>query len=185
MYLLLFAFIASSTFVACDDDSTPSPFKRVKLGAQDNTTVGGFYSFSKQKVYTLEQAFADQVSIDLICFYEVYKDNFTTIASPGATIRDIFAGDYDFTNWDTTKTTYLYQLTDSVFSITQFASLTENDATIQSLYNDDEANRKAKDLHVNDIYSFKTEDNQYGIFRVVSVVPDSIGSVEIEYIIKK
>jgi len=89
IYFVLFAFIASSAFVACDDDES-SPFKTIKLGAQDNTTVGGFYSFSKQKVYTLEQAFADQVSIDLICFYELHNDNFTSIASPGANIRDIF-----------------------------------------------------------------------------------------------
>lgn len=136
-------------------------------------------------MYTLEQAFADQVSIDLICFYELYNDNLTSIASPGANIRDVFTGDYDFANWDTTKTTYLYQLADTVFNVTLFAALTENDAIIETLYNADEARRKAKNLQVNDIYSFKTEDNQYGLFRVVSVVPDSIGSVEIEYILKK
>jgi len=186
IYLVLFAFIASSAFVACDDDeTTPSPFKKVKLGAQDNASIGGFYSLSKQKVYTLEQAFADQVSIDLICFYEVYNDNFTSIASPGANIRDVFTGDYDFAKWDTTKTTYLYQVENTALTVTQFAALTEDNNMIETLYNEDEARKKAKDLQVNDIYSFKTEDNQYGLFRVLSVVTDSIGSVEIEYILKK
>jgi hypothetical protein len=45
IYLFLFAFIATTAFVACDDDDESStPFKTVTLGAQDNTTIGGFYS---------------------------------------------------------------------------------------------------------------------------------------------
>ncbi|HSH51709.1 MAG TPA: hypothetical protein VK982_08290, partial [Bacteroidales bacterium] len=147
LYLFLFTFIASTTFIACDDDDDPStPFKTVILGAQDNTTVGSFYSIANDKVYTLEAAYANQEAIDFLCFFELTDShqNYTTIASPGASIKEIFTGNYDFENWDTTKTTYLYQLIETEFTPEQFNSLTETDAIIESLYDEENAKRKAK-----------------------------------------
>lgn len=183
IYLLLFAFIASSTFISCDDDEDVSPIKTATIGAQENTTIGGFYSISDQKVYSLEQAASKQETIDFLCFYE--EKNEISISSPGANIKDIFIGDNAPENWTTTDTTRFYQLESSVFTVTQFDALTENDAIIESLYNADEARRKAKLLQVDDIYVFQTEDNYYGLFKVISVVQGATGSVEIEYIIKK
>lgn len=188
IYLFLFTFITSTAFLACDnDDDTSTPFKTVTLGAQDNTTIGGFYSITNNKIYTLEKAFENQETIDFLCFYELTEthQNYTTIASPGANIKEIFAGDYDFENWDTTKTTYLYQLVESEFTPEQFDALTETDAIIESLYDEENAKRKAKDLQVDDIYAFKTEDGSFGIFKVTSVTPGEDGSVEFKYIIKK
>ncbi|MDK2977907.1 MAG: hypothetical protein PWP52_621 [Bacteroidales bacterium] len=188
IYLFLFAFIATTAFVACDDDDESStPFKTVTLGAQDNTTIGGFYSIVNDQVYSLEDAFANQEMIDFLCFYELTEthENYTTIASPGANIKEIFAGDYDFANWDTTKTTYLYQLEETVFTPAQFDALTETDAIIESLYDAENAKRKAKDLKVDDIYAFQTEDGAYGIFKVIAVTPGEDGLVEFKYIIKE
>ncbi|MGC9375578.1 MAG: hypothetical protein ACP5DQ_11130 [Bacteroidales bacterium] len=188
IYLFLFTFIASSTFIACDDDDDSStPFKTVTLGAQNNTTTGGFYSIVNDQVYTLEDAFANQELIDFLCFYELTEThaNYTTIASPGANIKEIFAGNYDFENWDTTKTTYLYQLEETEFTPEQFDALTKTDEIIESLYDAENAKRKAKDLKVDDIYAFQTEDGAYGIFKVTAVTQGEDGSVEFKYIIKK
>jgi len=74
IYLFLITFIASTTFLACDDDDdSPTPFKTVSLGAQNNTTIGGFYSIVNDQVYTLEDAFANQELIDFLCFYELHQ----------------------------------------------------------------------------------------------------------------
>jgi len=188
IYLFLFTFIASSTFIACDDDDDSStPFKTVTLGAQDNTTQGSFYSIANDKVYTLEEAFANQGAIDFLCFFELTEThaNYTTIASPGANIKEIFTGDYDFDNWETTNTTYLYQLEESEFTPAQFDALTETDAIIESLYDAENARRKAKNLQVDDIYAFQTENGAYGIFKVTAVTTGEDGSVEFKYIIKE
>lgn len=187
IYLLVFAFIASTAFVACDDDASSSPFKTVILGAQDNNVIGGFYSINNEKVYTMEQAASNQETIDLLCFYENNDShqNNTTLSSPGANITGIFSGDNSPENWETTDTTYFYHLEPTVFTTAQFDALTENDVVIQTLFSADDAKRKAKDLQVDDIYAFKTQDNYYGLFKVVSVVTGETGSVEIKYILKK
>ena len=184
IYLLALTFIASSVFMACDDDDNPSPFKRITLGAQDNTTIGGFYSIADQKVYTLDQATTKQETIDLLCFYEEGRNNIT-IASPGANITGIFTGDNSPENWTVTDTTYFCQVDSAVFYVDAFDALTENDAIIQTLFDTENNYRKAKLLEENDIYAFQTEDNLYGLFKVVSVTQGETGSVEIDYIIKK
>jgi hypothetical protein len=185
IYLFLFAFIASATFVSCDDDEDKieSPFKTVILGAQSNTVIDGFYSINEEKTYTMDEAFANQATIDLLCFYEEGRNDIS-LSSPGANITDIFTGDNNPENWTVTDTTYFYQL-DSTFTSIQFAALSEDDAIIETLFNAEEGKRKAKLLQVDDSYAFQTEDNYYGILRVISVTQGETGSVEFEYIIKK
>lgn len=186
IYLFLFAFIASSAFVSCDDDEDKieSPFKTVILGAQSNTVIDGFYSINEEKTYTMDEAFANQATIDLLCFYEEGKNDIS-ISSPGANITEIFTGDNNPENWTVTDTTYFYQLESTVFTATQFDALSEDDAIIETLFDAEEAKRKAKLLQVDDIYAFQTEDNYYGILKVISVIQGETGSVEFEYIIKK
>jgi len=186
IYLFLFAFIASTTFVACDDDDDKkeSPFKTVILGAQANTDIDGFYSFNEEETYTMEEASANQTTIDLLCFYEEGKNDIT-LSSPGANITDIFTGDNAPENWTTQDTTYFFQLESTVFTVAQFDALSEDDAVIETLYNEEEGRRKAKLLQANDIYAFQTEDNYYGILKVNSVTDGEEGSVEFTYILKK
>lgn len=184
IYLFLFAFIASTAFVACDDDDDSSPFKTVTLGAQSNTDIDGFYSFNNEKTYTMEEAATNQTTIDLLCFYEEGKNNIT-LSSPGANIKDIFTGDNTPETWTNTDTTFFYQLEPTAFTVAQFDALTENDAVIETLFNAEDAGRKAKLLEPNDIFAFQTEDNYYGLFKVLTVVQGEKGSVEIEYILKK
>lgn len=187
IYLFLFALIASTAFVSCDDDDDSSPFKTVTIGAQDNTDMGGFYSFATEKVYTLADANTNQASVDLLCFYELTDShqNYTSLSSPGANIKDIFTGDDAPENWTTLRTTYMYELDATVLSATAFDALIETDAMIETLFNAEDAKRKAKDLQVDDIYAFETEDGTNGIFKVVAVVGGETGYVQIKYILKK
>lgn len=183
IYLFLFAFIASSAFVACDDDEPSSPFKTVMLGAQENTTVDGFYSINQTKTYTLDEAAVNQSTIDLFCYYDGDK-NKMTLTSPGANIAGIFTGDNAPENWTVQDTTYFHQLESTILSVEQFDLFTAESA-IEAYYSDVDPKRKAKELAAGDIYAFQTEDNYYGIFKVVSVVEGATGYVEFEYIIKK
>lgn len=189
IYLFIFALVASTAFISCDDDDDSSPFKTVTLGAQDNTDMGGFYSFTTEKVYNMADANTNQASVDLLCFYELTDShqNYTTLSSPGANITDIFTGDDTPENWTTLNTTYFYELNvdATVLSPTAFDALVETDAMIETLFNSEEAKRKAKDLQVDDIYAFETEDGTNGIFKVVSVVGGETGYVQIKYILKK
>lgn len=181
IYLLLVAFIATATFVSCEDEEeTKSPFVTVQLGAQDNTTYGGFYSIIENKVYTQDVAFTKQDRIDFLCFYE--EGNDIALASPGANITGIFTGSTSPENWTVTDTTW-YNQTD--LTPVQFDALTATDELIVSSYSEVDARRKAKYLAVNDIYAFKTQDAKYGLFKVTEVGPDSIGYVKFTYIIKK
>lgn len=185
IYLLSFAIIASTTFVSCDDDNDnkkESAFKTVTLGAQENTDIDGFYSFNNEKTYTMEEAAQNQATIDLLCFYEAGKNNIT-LSSPGANITNIFTGDNAPTEWATQDTTFFYELTN--FTPVQFAALSADDATIETLYNSEESGRKAKLLEANKIFAFQTEDNYYGILMVNSVSQGTTGSVNFTYILKK
>jgi len=180
-YLLLFAFIASTLFISCDEDEAEkSPFVKVKIGAQDNTTIGSFYSINDNKVYTQDQAATKQEKIDFLCFFE--EGNDISLASPGANITDIFTGATSPETWTTTDTTWFYQ---TELTTVQFDALTEDDELILTSYNADEARRKAKLLTVDEIYAFKTQDAYYGLLKVTEVAQDSIGYVKFTYILKK
>jgi len=163
--------------------TTNGYFKTVKLGAQNNTTTGGFYSFAEKLVYTLNEASNNQPGIDIFCFYEIGND--IALASPGSGITGIFEGTSSPENWTVTDTTRFFQIENTVLTTVQFDALTDTASVIESLYDAASARKKAKLLATDDIYAFETEDNVHGLFKVTNVVPDSIGSVEFIYILKK
>lgn len=189
---MLFAFIATTAFVSCDEEETtdPSPFTKVKMGAQSNTTVGAFYSIGKDKVYTQAQAFEVQDTIDFLCFYEhdTINDriNDMTLSSPGANITGIFTGETSPDTW-TTKNLTKFQLPNPAMTVDQFDQLEETDAIIETSFDNTvlSGNKKAKLLLVDDIYAFKTHNNQYGLLKVTEVVQGADGFIKFEYIIKK
>ena len=67
----------------------------VKIGAQDNTSIGGFYSFSAKKVFTIQDASQaeNQSKIDIYCFYEEGVNDIA-VACPNLIVRNI-CSDYD------------------------------------------------------------------------------------------
>ena len=184
IYLFVFALITSLVFVGCDDDDdSSSPFKTVTLGAQSNTDTDGFYSMSEDKTYSLAEAAQNQTKIDLLCFYE--EGNDIALSSPGANITDIFTGDNDPVDWDDKDTTWFHQVDENLLTVAAFDALTESDVIIETLFDKENKKRKAKLLQPGDIYAFQNEDDQYGLFKVVSVTQGETGSVQFTYILKK
>ncbi|MDD5508564.1 MAG: hypothetical protein PHD25_09620 [Bacteroidales bacterium] len=184
-HYLLFAVLAGLfVFQACEKDEDETPEKKVvNIGAQANATTGGFYSVSENKVYTLDNAFNNQSVIDIFCFYEAKKAaNNIAVASPGTGIDGIFSGSKAPENWTVQNTTFFCATT---LTVAQFDALEETDELIVTSFVEDNAYRKAKDLKVNDIYSFKTESEAYGLFKVTQVVQGSTGSVTFEVKVKK
>ncbi len=185
IYLFVFALIASTTFVGCDDDDdSSSPFKTVTLGAQLNTEIDGFYSMNEDKTYPLTDAAQNQSKIDLLCFYEEGKNDIS-LASPGANITDIFTGDNDPVDWAVKDTTWFHQVDENLMTVAAFDALSESDVIIETLFDEENKKRKAKLLQPGDIYAFQNEDNQYGLFKVVTVTQGEAGSVQFTYILKK
>lgn len=191
IYLLLVAFIATTTFVSCEDEEeTKSPFTTVKMGAQSNTTIGAFYSIGMNTVYTQAVAFTKQDTIDFLCFYEHdtvnNRINDITLASPGANITGIFTGETAPDFW-TTKNLTKFQLPNPAITVAQFDALKETDVIIETSFDNTvtSGNKKAKELAVNDIYAFKTHNNQYGLLKVTEVLEGNDGFVKFVYIIKK
>jgi len=152
--------------------------KIVTLGAQSNTTTPGFLSVSENTTYSFNDAFNHQAAVDIFCFYEVGND--IALASPGSNITGIFGGtETDPANWTTKNTTLFNQVTS--ISTAQFDTIPDGDAAIQTYYSADAARKKAKLLVKDNIYAFKTQNETYGLLKVIDVSVGADGFVKFEY----
>jgi len=182
---LILSLTAVVIITSCKKDDNESKKIIVKMGAQTNATIGSFYSLSKNKVFTNDLAAANQDTIDFLCFYEhdVVNNRITdiTLASPGANITGIFTGESDPSTW-TTKNLTKFQAPLFPITVEAFDLLDQNDATIESYFDNavTSSNKKAKLLTADDIYAFKTQDNIYGLLKVISVGQNADGYVEFE-----
>jgi hypothetical protein len=172
-YLLLMAAAIISLFTACEKDSETKTIT-VTLGAQENTTVDGFYAVGENKTYTMAEASKDSLLTDLFCFYEASTGNNIALASPGSGITGIFTGDDAPANWKHQNTTYFYL---TALNVAQFDAVQENDELIVTSFNSTDARRKAKDVQVDQVWSFKTTDNYYGLLKATAVVQGTNGTV--------
>ena len=177
------SFLLAFCFTGCKKDD-PEPKNIVKLGAQANTSVGGFLSVSEKKVYTMQEAFQNQEKIDIFCFYEEGVNNIA-IAGPGTGIDGIFTGDAAPQNWDVKNLTRFTKPTVDL-TVADFDALKDGDAIIETYFNAEQTSgyKKAKDLKINDIYTFKTEGNIFGIIKVTAVQQGETGFDEFEYKLK-
>lgn len=178
------SFLLAFSFTGCKKDD-PEPKKNIaKLGAQANTSVGGFLSVSEKKVYTMQEAFQKQEKIDILCFYQE-GDNNIAIAGPGSGIKDIFTGDAAPENWSVQNKTLFTKPTVDL-TVADFDALEDGDAIIETYFNAEQTsgNKKAKDLKVNDIWTFKTAGNIFGVIKVTAVQQGETGFVEFEYKVK-
>ncbi len=152
-------------------------YSGIMLGAQNQAAQGGFYSLQGNQVFTLAQAFGQQQLIDLLYYYEAGDEN--TIASPGANISSsIFTGPNGLDNWTLKRTTRFRTIS---LSAGDFSGCT-NDSLLINSYGTSEGNRKAKNLTAGNYYSFLTQDQRYGIFRVVSVTGTDAGTIVIDLV---
>jgi len=155
-------------------------FASVIIGAQNNATVGGFYSTSNNTVYTLDDAFNNQALIDIFCFYES-NNNKTALASPGAGITNVFIGAHDPMNY-TAKNTTMYVKT--TLTAADFDAVANDDAIIPT-YIAASPSRKAKNLVIGDVYCFLTQRGNMGLLKVTAVTPNADGSAEFAIKIQK
>ena len=151
------------------------------LGAQENATLGSFYSINDDNVYFQDAAFNDhQDAIDLIYYYEAGDEN--VIASAGANISDdIFTGASGLTNWTTLNETRYYKTS---ISTAEFDAVA-NDSLLTIAFNALDAKRKAKTLNIDDVYSFLTESGKFGMFKVVAMDGQATGNIEIALKVQK
>jgi hypothetical protein len=172
----------SVAFTGCDKDDTEPTKNIAKLGAQENASFGGFLSVSEKKVYTLTLASQNQDKIDILCFYEEASGNNIALAAPGSNITGIFTGDAAPENWTTLNQTY-FTLPTSDITVAQFDALKDGEVIIESYYNAEQTtgNKKAKDMKVDDIWTFKTQSGTFGILKVTAVEQGATGYVEFEY----
>lgn len=189
--ILLICLASTLIITSCKkDDDNGTKKLIVKMGAQSNTTIGSFYSLGQNKVYTNDLAAANQDTIDFLCFYEHdvanNRINDITLASPGSNITGIFTGTTDPGTW-TTKNLTKFQAPVPAITVAEFDLLEQDDATIPSYFDNTVAsgNKKAKTLAVDNIYAFKTHNNVYGLFKVISVGQNADGFVEFEIKYKK
>lgn len=77
-YFLMMMAVASFIITSCNDDDEPE-MKKATIGAQANTNVGGFYSVSEDKVYTMDAASQNPGVIDILCFFEEAYFSETTL----------------------------------------------------------------------------------------------------------
>jgi hypothetical protein len=155
-------------------------YNDITMGAQMNGLKGGFYSLAHNTLYTLQEAFQNQDSIDLLYYYEAGDEN--TIASPGANLSPtLFAGSFGIANWTVLRTTRFKIAT---ISDEDFNNCLDDSILIAS-YGTGDGNRKAKNLVQGDYYSFKDADGLTGIFRVKTVVGTDAGIIVIDLISQK
>lgn len=184
MYIAVLFLALGIAFTGCKKDE--EVVKNIaKLGAQGNTTLGGFLSVEMKQVYTQAEAFQNQDKIDILCFFEAEGGNNIAIAGPGSGIKDIFTGETAPENW-TTQNKTLFTDPATAITVEQFDQLLDGDVAIQSYYDETvtSGNRKKKDMKTNDIYAFKTASGKYGLFKVISVAQGAAGYVEFEYKVK-
>jgi len=157
-----------------DDPGPINTYSDIMLGAQSNNNIGCCFSLNNQLVYFIDEAYENQEIIDLI--YYLGEDN-ETIGSPGANIEDgIFPDEYNPGNWDYQNTTRYIKTN---LSPEDF-NLIQNDSLLLVSYVEGEGKRKAKELVVGDVYSFKTQNTKYGIFLVTEILGSASGSVKID-----
>jgi len=149
-------------------------FDGIKLGAQNNTFIPGFLSFSGPLTYNLAGAFDHQSAIDLLYYYS--DDDLACVASPGAEISpEIFVGDAALQNWTTKK---IVGFTKTEMTSEQFENIF-HDGLIIPLYSDDIAIHKAAKLNIGDVYVFKTESELYGVFLIKNLDGTHDGEIEL------
>lgn len=150
----------------------------VILGAQNNSSIGGFYSFLNNEIFTLSEAYQVQSSINLICFYDFIDGDDNTISSPGANIdASVFTGEYSISNW-TTKNTTRFIFKEEI-TVAEFDACSNDSLIVYNNFEFITGKRKAKNLAIGDIYAFSTEDGKNGLFKVINVLGTDEGNIEI------
>lgn len=177
--------MASASFNITRDTSVgfqPVNFLSVTLGAQNSLSYGSFCNPFTGNVFSLNQAFLNQDSIHMLYYYDNIEADAHTVASPNANINaDIYVGSNSPIYWPVRNETRYFK---TLLQPVDFLAAT-NDSLLLVSYSELNAKRKAKNLVINDIYSFKTINNKFGLFLVEEVSGYDSGYVRIQIKIQK
>jgi hypothetical protein len=159
----------------------------ITLGAQNNTTIESFLSYSNSTAvkYFQAAAFNHQGDIDMFCFYEYSVDhpNYMTLAAPGSNISGIFSGATAPSNYATKNLTFFEKTT---LTAAQFDAVS-NDAVILASFDPNPSlkRKKASVLSVGDVYAFLLQSGRYGLLKVTAVTGVEDGSLQMDVKIQK
>lgn len=150
----------------------------IKLGAQNNTEFGSFYSLSTQTVYNQAEAYENQSLIHLLYFYDLIETDANTISSPGASIdASVFQGPTGLSDWSLKNVArFVYQ---SNLTAADFDQSKNDSLILSNTFEFSIGKRKAKNLAQGQVYSFITESGIKGLFKVLQVDEKESGSIEI------
>ena len=160
-------------------------YNNISLDAQNVSGAKSFMALSDGTTYTLQDAYNNQSSINLLYYYDVVSSDGNTISSPGANIdASIYTGTYGLSNWTTVnrKTTRFIELS---LTQQQFDTISRP-SYIVNAYGSNVGYRKAKNLAAGDAYAFFVENTgKYGIFRVSSLTGQEAGNVVLSIVMQK
>lgn len=160
-------------------------FLNVRLGAQNSNEFGSFFSLSNGSVYNLQEAFNNQEIINMTYFYDDFDDfEENIITSPGGNIDLAFTGEYGIANWDT-RNTIRYSRSMIDVSIDDFDAASNDSILLANTFAYESGGRKTKFLETGDIYSFVSDDNRKGIFKVLSTSGTNAGNIVVDIKVQK
>ncbi len=149
------------------------------IGAQSNNTKPSFLSFYSKQTYAMSEAYLRQSEIDLIYYFDVYN---ATMSSPNESDAPlIFTGEYGLGNWNIKNETRYVQ---TQIDKNEFLSI-KNDSALFALYDQINAKRKAKDMQIGQVWSFKTAQNKFGLFYIDSLAAGSSGEIGVRFKFQK
>jgi hypothetical protein len=156
-------------------------FRNITLDAQSVTGGKGFLSLTNATSYTLQDAFGIQSDINLLYYFDTStQGEGNLLASPGANVI-IFTGTYGLSNWSTKNTTRFIKMN---MTGAEFEAIADPIFVVNA-YNSI-GFRKAKNLVVGDVYSFKLENSgKFGILRVSEVTGQAEGKVVFTIVMQK
>jgi len=145
------------------------------IGAQDNTTDFGYYSVILHTNYNAADAQENSDKIDFLGAYDATNE--THLVSPDANnLPEPYLS--EMSDWTSRNATLFCATT---WSPDQFDYINRDYLLVSSFStNPDNQKNKAKNLKVDDVYSFKTGGGKYGLFKVTSVTTGTSGKVSIE-----
>ena len=177
--------VGTSTVTITGNFGLLDSYTAITLGAQNNTTIESFLSYSNNTTtkYFQAAAFADQGNIDMFCFYEATAShqNFMTLAAPGSNITGIFTGATAPDFYTTKNVTYFVKTT---LTPAQFDAVV-NDAVVMNSFDPSNKFKKAKVLTVGDVYAFLLQSGKYGLLKVTAVTGVEDGSLQMDVKIQK
>ena len=147
----------------------------IRLGAQNNSTIGSFFGIGANSVFNLNAAYNSQSAIDLLYCYDFLQGEANTIASPGANIdSSVYVGSMGITKWALRNETRFVL---STVSVANFDNAKHDSILIANTFVYPNGKRKCKNLKAGDIYVF-IRNNKIGMLKVLNVQGTDAGTID-------